>query len=297
VTTPTRISIGYVNMTIMQGDKFYFATFEIGGTLPFEDQYDPSRSLDERKEDVLMQYLNDEGPVVESSSGDWYFGRIDPHQGLIYGKFGKVYSDEPTLYDEELGDFVEVEEEVPDADYSMFIIDFDRRLIAFSSTYRVRNNNFISNFKQGFHNVISEEVEFEIRLLENQEDLQTVLEEYPVYKIEAEVVPTNPGPDPAFQDLDESLQEMLVEKFGITAERFDDSGINVHEDFLQQVTSMSMSEYGESWRVEYGDDDVLKVVSSESEPATTRIAEELENLGELRNYAGQLVDTAIAYLD
>lgn len=281
----------------MEGDKFYFATFEISGMLPIDDQYDPSRSSEERKEAVLMRYLNAEGPVVESSSGDWYFGRIEPNQGQVYGKFGKVFSDEPTLYDDELGDFVEVEEEVPDADYSMFVIDFERRVIAFSSTYRVRNSNFISNFKQGFHNTISEEAEFEIQLLENQEDLQTVLEDYPVYKIEAEVVPTNPGPDPAFEELDESLQEMLVEKFGITAQRFNDSGINVHEDFLEQVTSMSMSEYGESWRVEYGDDDVLKVISSESEPATTRIDVELENLGELRNYAGQLMNTAIAYLD
>jgi len=281
----------------MDGDKFYFATFEIGGTLPFGEEYDPTDTLADQKESVFMQYLNNEGPVVESSTGDWYFGRIDPHQGLIYGKFGKVYSDEPTLYDEELGDFVEVEEEVPDADYSMFVVDFSNRIIAFSSTYRVRNSNFVTNFKKGFHNVIGKETEFEITLLENKQDLETVLEEYPVYKIEAEVVPTNPGPDPAFEELDNSLQEMLVEKFGITAEQYNGSGINVHEDFIQQVTSMSMSEYGESWRVEYGDDDVLKVVSSESEPATTRISEELEDLGRLRDYGSQLLDTANSYLD
>ena len=281
----------------MQGDKFYFATFEISGTLPIGDQYDLSQSMDERKEVVLMEYLNHSGSVHETSTGDWYFGRIEPHDGLIYGKFGKVYSDEPTLYDEDLEDFVEVDEEVPDADYSMFIIDFDRRIICFSSTYRVRHSNFISNFKQGFQNVIGDETELEITLLENQEDLQTVLDEYPVYKLEAEVRPTNPGPGPAFEDLDEALQEMLVNKFGVTAERFEESGINVEQDFIQELTSMSMSEYGESWRVEYGDDDVLKVVSSEAEPATTRIDEELQDLGALRNYASQLVDTALAYLD
>lgn len=201
------------------------------------------------------------------------------------------------MYDEEIGDFVEIDEEVPDADYSMFILDFEKRIIAFSSTYRVRNSNFISNFEQGFYNIIGDASEFEIWLLENQEELQTVLENYPVYKLEAEVRSTNPGPDPAFEDLDESLQEMLVEKFGVTAERFEESGINVEHEFIQELTSMSMSEYGESWRVEYGDDDVLKVVSSESEPATTRIDEELDDLGSLRNYASQLIDTAISYLD
>lgn len=178
----------------------------------------------------------------------------------------------------------------------MFVIDFDERIIAFSSTYRVRNKNFIQNFKKGFENVVGEAAELEIELISNEASLLEVLEEYPVYKLEAEVVPTNPGPDPAFEDLDESLQEMLVERFGITAERFDGSGINVHEDFLEQVTSMSMSEYGESWRVEYGDDNVLKVISSDSEPAAERIDEELEGLGELRNYAGQLLDNARAYL-
>jgi len=281
----------------MDGDKFYFATFEIGGMLPFEDQYDPSQPLEERKRDIIDKYLNNSGPVNEESGGKWYFGRIEEHEGLIYGKFGKVYADEPTRYDDELEDFVELDEKVPDADYSMFIMDFENRVIAFSSTYRVRNSNFISNFKKGFHNVISDETEFTIQLLENTDDLETVLSEYPVYKIEAEVRPTNPGPDPAFEELDASLQNMLVEKFGITAERFEESGINVEEDFIKQVTSMSMSEYGESWSIQYGDDGVLKVVSSESEPATTRIDEELDRLGALRNYADQIMDTANAYLN
>lgn len=283
----------------MQGDKFYFARFEISGTLPFDGQYDLSRPQEDRKRDVLLDYLRSSGPVNETRSGDWYFGRIDEQDEIIYGKFGKVYSDEPTLYDEEIEDFVEVDEEVPDADYSMFLVDFDNRIIAFNSTYRVRNSNFVKNFQIGFSNVIGREANLDIELLTNDEDLQTVLDEYPIYKLEAEVRPTNPGPDPAFEDLDDSLQEMLVEKFGITAERFDDSGINIDQEFIKEVTSMSMSEYGESWRVEYGDNNALKVVSSgeDSEPATTRIDTELNNLGELRNYAAQLRETALAYMD
>jgi len=280
----------------MSGTKFYFAEFEISGTLPFEDQYDPSLPDEQRKRNALLQYLEHPEAVVRTDGGGWYFGRIDDGE-LIYGKFGKTYSDEPTRYDEELGDFVELDEETTDADYSMFIIDFDKRILIFSSTYRVRNNNFISNFESGFSNVFSGSATIEITLIENDESLETVLENYPVYKLEAEVRPTNPGPDPAFEDLDESLQEMLVEKFGITAERFNGEGINVHEDFLQEVTSMSMSKYGESWRVHYGDDEVLKVISSDSEPATTETDEEIENLGGLRNYSTQLVESALAFLD
>jgi hypothetical protein len=282
----------------MDGDKFYFATFEISGTLPFEDQYDTSKSPEERKEEVLLQYLNNQGPVVKTSTGDWYFGRIEPERNLIYGKFGKAFSEDATVYDDEIGDFVETDEEIPDADYSFFILDFENRFIAFSSTYRVRNNNFIKNFKQGFYNVIGEEAEIEIELMVNEEELQKVIEEYPVHEFEAEVVPTNPNPDPAFEDLDESLQEMLVSKFGITAEQYNDEGINMEQDFIQQFTSMSMSEYGESWRVKYDDDGVLKVVSSsEAEPASTRLEEEVDNLGGLRNYTSKLVNTAESYLN
>ncbi|ELZ03687.1 hypothetical protein C480_15020 [Natrialba aegyptia DSM 13077] len=246
---------------------------------------------------MLEQYLHHDGPVVTSESGNWYFGRIDEHNGLIYGKFGKTYSDEPTRYDEEEGDFVELDEETTDADYSMFILDFERRIIIFSSTYRVRNSNFITNIQDGYKNIIGEASELRLRLLENDADLQHVLEEYPIYEIDAELRPTNPGPDPAFEELDESMQEMMVERLGITAEQFNGDGINVHEDFIQQVTSMSMSEYGESWRVKYGDDEVLKVVSSESEPATTQIDEEIDGLGALRNYSQELLQNAIAYLD
>lgn len=162
----------------------------------------------------------------------------------------------------------------------------------------MRNKNFIKNFKQGFYNIIGEEAEIEIELMVNDEELQKVIEQYPVHEFEAEVVPTNPGPDPAFENLDESLQEMLVSKFGITAEQYDDEGINMEQDFIQQFTSMSMSEYGESWRVEYDDDGVLKVVSSsEAEPASTRLKEEIDNLGGLRNYTSKLVNTAESYLN
>ena len=279
----------------MPGTKFYFADFDISGTLPFRDQFDPAISEEERKKEVLLEYLNHPDAVVSTQSGGWYFGRIEQHEGIIYGKFGKTYLDEPTLYDEDLGDFVEMNEELPDADYSTFIIDFSERILIFSSTYRVRNNNFITNFKSGFGNVISDAANLDIELIENRESLERVLEEYPVFKVEAEVVPTNPGPDPAFEELDNSLQQMLVEKFGITAERFNGSGINVHEDFLQEVLSMSMSEYGESWRVEYGDDEVLKVISSEPEPATARVEEELDGLGALRNYSSRLIENARAY--
>lgn len=281
----------------MSETKFYFASFEISGTLPYEDQYDPSLPPEERKRNALDMYLNYRDAVVRTEGGNWYFGRIEEYQELIYGKFGKTYSDEPTRYDESVGDFVELDEEMTDADYSMFIIDFERRLLIFSSTYRVRNSNFVKNFEKGFQNVFNEAAEIELTLIENDESLETVLEEYPIYQFEAELRPTNPGPDPAFEDLDDSMQEMLVKTLGISAERFEDEGINMEEDFLQQVASMSMSEYGESWRVQYGDDQVLKVISSDSEPATTQIDEEIDGLGALRNYSQELLDNARAFLE
>lgn len=281
----------------MSGQRFYFAEFEIGGTLPFEDQYDPSKSPDERKREVLIKYLKHSGAVTKTSTGNWYFGRSEEDGRLIYGKFGKVYSDEPTEYDEDLGDFVETGERVNDADYSVFVMDFDQRVMAFGSTYRVRNNNFIANFEEGFKNVIGAAAELNVELLENKEDLETILEEYPIDKLRAEVRPTNPSPDPAFEDLDESLQDMLVEKLGVEAKAADEDGINIEQEFLRQVASMSMSEYGESWQITYRDNGNLKVISSDSEPAATRTDSRVENIDELRNYASDLIDAATSYLE
>lgn len=282
---------------VMSGTKFYFASFSISGTLPISGPSDPSQSVEERKRQSIEQYLNHNGSVSETQMSSWYFGGIEPYHGLIYGKFGKTYSDEPTRYDEELGDFVERNEATTDADYSMFILDFEHRLIIFSSTHRVRHRNFVSNFEQGFSNIISNNVSIDISLIHNKENLNYVLENYPIHELEAELIPTNPGPDPAFKELDDSMQEMLVEKLGISAENFDGNGINIHEDFLDQVTSMSRSEYGESWRIVYGDDDVLKVLSSDSEPATTQIKNEVDSLGGLRNYTNQLISEARSFID
>lgn len=269
--------------------KFYFAKFEISGTLPIEDQYDPAESTDVRKRRWLKQYLGMDRAVVSGQDSQWHFGRLDDYQGYLFGSFGKTYTDEQRDYDEEIGDFVLVNEEATDADYSLFIVDFEERVIAFSSTYRVRQNNFVTNFEAGWENVIGADSSIELELVENNTSLEQVLEEYPVYRIDAEVRPTNPGPDPAFKDLDQEIQDMLVEKFGITAERFNESGINVENEFVEQVTSMAMSEYGESWEVQYGDDDVLRVISSsDSTPATTRLRGEFERVGELRDYTQDL---------
>lgn len=269
--------------------KFYFAEFEIGGTLPIEDQYDPSESAGVRKRRWLKKYLSMDRAVVPGEDSQWHFGRLDDHQGYLFGSFGKTYTDEQRDYDEEIGDFVLINEEATDADYSLFIVDFDQRVIAFSSTYRVRQNNFVTNFEAGWENIVGADSYIELSLVENDTSLEQVLEEYPVYKIDAELRPTNPGPDPAFEDLDQEMQDMLVERFGITAERFNDSGINVENEFVEQVTSMAMSEYGESWEVQYGDDDVLRVISSsDSTPATTRLRGEFERVGELRDYTQDL---------
>lgn len=269
--------------------KFYFAKFEITGTLPIEDQYDPAESMDVRKRRCLKKYLGMDSSVVSGQDSNWHFGRLDDYQDYLFGSFGKTYTDEQRDYDKEIGDFVLVNEEATDADYSLFIIDFENRVISFSSTYRVRQNNFVTNFEAGWKNVIGTDSSIELELVENNTSLEQVLEEYPVYRIDAEVRPTNPSPDPAFADLDQEIQDMLVEKFGISAERFNESGINVENEFVEQVTSMAMSEYGESWEVQYGDDDVLRVISSsDSTPATTRLKGEFERVGELRDHTQDL---------
>lgn len=280
----------------MTGTRFYYATYGFEGTMAWED-IDPSWSEDEREAHLFENYFNQKNAVVETDDGGWYFGKYKKEGDIFYGKFGRVYSDEPLVYDEEEGDFVQLGRETTEADYSVFMLDIRQKLIVFSSTYRVRNKNFKKYFEQGFNMHSSGHLEVNLKPVKNEKELNEVVNEYPVYQLEADLHPSNPGPEPAWEDLDESMREMLVNKLGIDAERFEEEGINMQEGFISQVAQMAETEYGDSWRVKYVDErGELQVVTDGEDPVIKEVEDNIDSIGRIKGLREELISKVNSFL-
>lgn len=280
----------------MTDTKFYYATYEITGSWGWED-VQPDWSQERRVREVFKDFFDRKEPVVETDDGGWYFGRVDPEVNRFYGKFGRVYSDEPLIYDEEEGDFVQLDSKTTEADYSVFLLDTELNLIVYSSTYRVRNKNFIKYFERGFDNHTSGSLQIVFSPVKNEKELNQVINEYPVYELEAELHPSNPGPEPAWEDLDESMRNMLVNKLGINAERFEEEGINMEEGFISQVAEMAETEYGDTWKVVYVDErEELQVITDGENPVTKSTEEDVDTVGGMKVHTDELIDKVMSFL-
>jgi hypothetical protein len=227
------------------------------------------------------------------------FGLTDSSvtEEILYGEFGKTYPETLTEHSEEAG-FRETDEEVQDADYSVFLIDTENRFLIYSSTYRVRKRNFVNAFQSGFKNIIGGDISIEVNYITSEADLESIVAEHTVRRFEAEVRPTNPGPEPDYRELDERLQNMLVEEFGITAENYNnDEGVNLSEGFINQALKMSMSEYGEAWRVTYSDEnDVIRIATSDSEPAISEVKQDVDTIDQLIQKKDSLISDSKSYI-
>lgn len=277
------------------GNTFYFASYDIYGEPGFE-RMDTSKSFEEIYEEALVEYIELREPVVSYQDSRWHFGSPSHEGHLHFGKFGKVFSDEQEAFDPEVGDFVELEATASDADYSFFVIDTENDLVVFNSTHRVRHRNFLKYFKRGFEENLSGNLQIDFELLKEDRSLSELVEQYPVKRFKAELRPTNPGPDEEFEDLDENMQEMLVDRLGIDAKRLDDEGINISQEFLSQVKSMAESDYGEEWTVTIREETgELKVVNSGDRPES--VEKEVGSLAEMKNKAQELINQGTQYLE
>lgn len=158
----------------MSGTKFYFATFEVEGNFGFD--YPADMEYDRKVRESLTDFVELEGAVAQGDSEEWYFGRPEFDANMIYGKFGKVYADEPLTYDDEIGDFVEGDEPNKEADYSLFAIDLENNLVIFSSTYRVRHRNFTKYLKKGYDSFTGGDASIHLELVRNKEGVETVIQ-------------------------------------------------------------------------------------------------------------------------
>ncbi|WP_335999358.1 hypothetical protein [Halorientalis halophila] len=277
----------------MAETTFWFTRFQIDGITTDVTDFDPSASRDDLVRDTILEYVRSNEAVTESATGKWYFGAIDDRGDMLYGKFGKEYTDESAAYDESRGDFIDEAGEGIDASYSMFALNFPKRLLIYNTRNRVGYQQFRRNFADGYNERNSGTMTTEF--MKNTADLETVISERRVRNANFELEPSNPSSEPEWESLDEHIQEMLAEKLGVDVEAMEGSGLNFDDEFLAEVTSMSQSEYGE-FEVYYDEDGyVKKITSGEGEPIIRR-REEPEGIGGLREISRDLVDFASTFL-
>lgn len=272
---------------------FYYTTFKITGSVSLG--VDRTATRDEIIRESLLEYIKSDEAVIETDNGDWYFGSYKDYEDYVIGKFGKVYSDEPVTYDKELGDFVEGLQPNIDADYSMFILHFEKDLLIFNTTYRVRHKNFVKYFTKGYNINSKGSLEIEIDYLYNREDIDTIVEKFPVINAEFELEPSNPHSEDAWEELDDHIQNMLARKLDIDVDSLEGNSLNFDDEALNQMLQMSKTEYGKSELV-YNDNGQIKVASSdEEEPVQTKM-EEPEGIGGLRDSASDLIEFASSFI-
>lgn len=278
----------------MPKTNFWFTTFEIEGVTRDITDFDPSQSREDIVRESIREYVRTNEAVTESSTGKWYFGAIDDRGDTILGKFGKEYTDETSQYDEERGDFVDDVGASIDAQYSMFILHFPQNLLVYNTRNRVGYKQFPRNFAKGYNETHGGQMNVEP--LRNTADIDTVISEHRVFDAEFELEPSNPGSEPEWEAIDNSIHEMVADSLDIEVEALEGSGLNFDEELLSQILEMSKTEYGE-FEVYYDEDGyVKKITSGEGEPIVQREPEP-EGLGGLSELSTQLINYASTFID
>jgi hypothetical protein len=285
----------YIGYEYMSDTTFYFTRYEIEGALTTLLDYDSSKTRKERERDILEEYIRKDGPIVEGQFGKWYFGRISIEQNYALGKFGKVYSEEPTTYDETEGDFIEEATPNKDADYSMFILDFSNNLLIYNTKNRIGHQQFREYFIDGFKGINGREINLKLEYIRNRDSIEKVMDEKTILKADFKLKPSNPSSDPEWENLDGSLQEMLAEKLELIAESKNGESLNMDEDLLKQGIEMAQTKCGIEYTIVYGDNGVVKTISKKQNPVQTT-QERPKNLDGLRAYVSDLLNYGESYL-
>lgn len=250
----------------MPRTNFYFGRLNFKHQLTSLDDFNQDLDREERVRQALWNYATTDGVVFEERDGDvqWVFGVTQQENGDIVGKFGKIYPDRPTTYDFDQGDFIEEGEESHQADYSMFLIHPSENLIIFNQRQHIGYRQFQEAFAGGYNNFIGLDDALKITLLQDVEDVYRLLEEATVKYVNFDLVPTNPTSDPDMQILDERIQNMAAEQFGMTAES--DSEINMDDDLMQAALNMANAGYG-NWEMDAEREDRREHYRSTDRPA------------------------------
>jgi len=278
----------------MSTTKFYFGRIHFKHQLTRLDDYDEDLTRAERIRKLLWEYVDTNKVVYEEKNGSiqWVFGVCYQEDGYILGKFGKVYSDKPTTYDFDRGEFIEEGEPSTQADYSMFLIAPEKNLIIFNQRQHIGYRQFQTAFAGGYDSYVQFEDSLSIGLLQDAADIKELLDTAEIMYADFDLVPTNPTADPDMEVLDNHIRNMEADNFAMAAKS--DGGINMDDDLMQAALAMSTAGYG-NFEAEYERDDRIEHYASADKPASHEV-DRPSRLEDLHAMAGDLVDRAESLL-
>ena len=279
----------------MPSTNFYFGRLNFKHQLTSLSNYDAEMDRADRIRSTIREYVNSSEVVYSEVGSDekWIFGAIIEREGMLFGKFGKIYTNQPTRYDFDEGDFIDSEEEETEADYSMFLVYPEKNLIVFNQRRRIGYRQFQHAFASGYNNYYNLDDGLAVTLLKDAGNVEDLLEETEVQTVEFDLVPTNPTSDPDMQVLDNHIRNMEADNFGIDAKA--DGGINMDDDLMQAALSMSNAGYGD-FQMEYERDNRRERFVSADKPASHE-TDRPSILQDLVAHASDLVERAQDLLD
>lgn len=268
----------------MANTKFYFGRIIFKHQLSgLDDFIEDDEEFDkvEKVRNLLLGYVNESDPVYREDGEVWRFGRVEEYEGLIIGKFGKVFAEQPMQYDDDAEDFVESREDEEIADVSFFVIFPEKNVIAFNRKKRIGHKQFAEYFAEGYNFVHGIADGMEIKLIKDGMDIERVLEEADnVFSVDFSLVPTNPVNDEEMRVLDTPMQEMGADEL-IFYPAADTGSLETDHPYLQSGFALSNNGYGD-FEMSYEQDGENKIYNSRNRPARFEI-EEPDGLGGMRD--------------
>lgn len=277
----------------MVDTTFYFAEWEVEGSFGFNR--DRTKSRDELIKEALTDYAHTDEPVAVTDDGRWYIGGPKEFPNFIVGKFGKEYTDEAERYDEDEGDFVEKDEPNTEADYAFYILHFEYNMLIYNTRNRVGHQQFIKYFSRGFADTSEGSLKLGTKFIRNNDNIDEVLDEYPVLAADIELEPSNPHSDPEWEELDNHIQNMLASKLQIDIDSIEGESLRVDEELLEQILTMSTTQYGE-FAITYVQDGNTKLITSDEDDPISQTDERPSSVESMRQKADELIEYAKAFV-
>jgi len=282
----------------MDETKFYFARLNFKHQLTSFQDFTEGGEFDrvERVKSLILEYGNSSEPVYEEDEETkWRFGKVKEYEGVILGRFGKVYADQPMQYNDEEEDFERADEHEEMADVAHFAVYPETDIIAFNRKKRIGQNQFIDAFSIGYNSYYDIPDGLEIKLIKNNYEIEEILDRADrVFSVDFDLIPTNPIRDEEMRVLDEPMRQMGADDLNFSASS--DTELEPDNEYIRAGFALSTNGYGD-FEMGYEEEGEDKIYDSRDRPAIYSTEEPestsdmISQVDELREEANRLIIT------
>lgn len=279
----------------MADTNFYFGKLEFSQLLRLKD-YEGGEKGDKEEliRERLYEYFTESDTVYRETDGKWRFGNCEIWSGYIVGKFGKIFTEEHTKWDDDQDDYVTEEEVLEVADVSHFIIDPNIPGLAFNRKLHTGSSKFATAFASGYNAHFDIDDELEIKLLRTGGDrhYQDILQSANyVRSVEFDLEPPGDSWDDEVKGMDHHMRQMNAGEMKFEVKN--ESGLDTQEDLIRSSFELSADGYGD-YKMSYLNNGVAETYDSRGSYVTEEKQDpsELVDITEMaERYGQELINT------